>query len=161
MRKPISDAIVEKILELYPNHTTKEIAVTLRISKTTVSFYAHKYNVQHSEEHEKKIREKIQDVLNSADAIEKRRGTLRLKKKRLYIMERFRLLNGEKQKTNVHISQFSIAARKIISKYINKYNYFQFDDDPRTLYYDGETKRTNTESYISQKYRIKFSPADE
>lgn len=161
MRQPINDTTVAKIIELYPNHTSREIASMLSISRTTVNFYARKNNIIHSAEFRGAIHERVLSSLNSDAAKKKRKATQQQKKRRLYMMERFRLMSGDKQKTKVHISKVSVGARKIISKYINKYNYFQVEDEPFTLYYDSETKRTRTEKYVTEKYRIKFIPADD
>jgi len=160
MRLPISNDIVAKIVELYPNHTSKEIADKLKISRTSVNMHARRYNVQHSDKLLQVIKERQLNALNSENAKEKKRQTLKEIKRRLYIMERFRLINGEKQKTKVHISDFSIATRKVVSKYLNEYNYFQIDDEPRILYYDSETRRTKTEKFIADKYNLTFRQAD-
>jgi len=161
MKPPISDDIVGKIIELYPNHTSKEIAAKLNISRTTVNFYARKHNIQHTERLQEEMRRMQFQNLNSMQAIKKRREKIKTVKRRLYIMERFRVMSGERQKTKVRISTVSVATRKVISKYINEYGYFQVEGKPYNLYYDSETRRTKTEKYISGKYKLKFLNAEE
>ena len=42
---------------------------------------------------------------------------------------------------------------------VRKHNYFQMDGEPRTLYYDGETRRVHTEARLAKKYGLHFVAA--
>jgi len=161
MKRPIAEEKVRKILELYPTHRAKEIAAMLGIGKTAVNNYAKMHGIKHDIKLQNEIyQERIYNLTNP-EKKEKKRQSQSKGKKHLFKMERLRVMQGLPQKTKVRISFLPRALSLIVSKYVHKYNYFRFEDEPYTLYYDSETRRTKTESYLTGKYGLKFQQADE
>ena len=69
------------------------------------------------------------------------------------------MLSGLPQRTRFKFAALSTQGRQTVWRMVRKHNYFQMDGEPRTLYYDGETRRVHTEARLAKKYGLHFVAA--
>ena len=100
------------------------------------------------------IRKRQMALLSTPEMVAKRFESLR----RTLLMERFRVMSGEKQQTKRRISRLPSKTYGRTFYLRSKYNYFSdgTGKHPDVLYYDSETRRAPNEEYFTRKYGIKF-----
>ena len=150
------------VKELYPTMTAKEISLLTGVPASSIWRIARCLEVSHNEVLLKQINK--QRLKNLKDG-SKRAYTPQEKEKRsksqkkLWGLERTRLIYGMKQKTKHHIS---LVPRRIIQVMYNlrvRRKYFYTDSNSLTLYYDSQTDRSIDEQYYINRYGLKFVEA--
>lgn len=155
-----------RVLELYPDHTTKEIADMLGYRPTTVNVIARRHGVKHN----KDVLERASDnrrrnllLAITPEANKKKSDSM----KKLYRMEARRVELGLKKKSKYRVKSIPDRVYKAKHNLVHKYGYI-YTDDPYTLFYDEHTNRCISDNrtgraglftedkYYTQKYGIKF-----
>lgn len=153
---------LRKIVERYaPYMTFKEMADKFGYDQSYWSSLARRYGIKNSKEKAERIAENKRKALGN---VKKREGYWKefsemMRKK--WRMEYFRVRSGMPQQTNLYLRQVGRGAYSIIYKYIRDRGYIQDENDFKTLYYDNNTKRSNVEKKMAEKYKIKFLPISE
>ena len=129
------EGIEDTVRRYYPDMTAPEICARFGYSKTRINMWARRLGIRHSAETEERIRqENMARLAEAKKHIDYKAMGERLKRKRR--MDELRVLSGLPQRT------------------------FQMDGEPRTLYYDGETRRVHTEARLAKKYGLYFVAAE-
>lgn len=153
------EGIEETVRRYYPDMTAKEISERFGYSKTRVNMWARRLGVRHSAETEERIRqENMARLAEAKKHIDYKAMGERLKCKRR--MDELRMLSGLPQRTRFKFAALSTQGRQTVWRMVRKHNYFQMDGEPRTLYYDGETRRVHTEARLAKKYGLHFVAAE-
>lgn len=87
------------------------------------------------------------------------RAKLGKSQKKLWGLERTRVIYGMKQKTKHHVS---LVPRRVTQAMYNlrvRRKYFYSDFNSLTLYYDSQTDRSIDEQYYENRYGLKFVEA--
>lgn len=151
-----------KVKELYPTMTAKEISQLTNVPISSIWRIARCLGVSHNDAILKQLNKQRSRNLKDGS---KRAYTPQEKEKRsksqkkLWGLERTRLIYGMKQKTKHHIS---LVPRRITQVMYNlcvrrKYSYSDFNS--LTLYYDSLTDRSIDEQYYINRYGLKFVEA--
>ena len=149
------EGIEDTVRAYYPTMTAPEICARFGYSKTRVNMWARRLGVKHSAETEERIRqENMARLVEAKKHIDYKAMGERLKRKRR--MDELRVLSGLPQRTRFKFAALSTQGRQTVWRMVRKHNYFQMDGEPRTLYYDGDTRRSKNESYYTKKYGLKF-----
>ena len=153
------EGIEEAVRRYYPTMTAKEISAQFGYSKTRVNMWARRLGVKHSAETEERIRqENMARLVEAKKHIDYKAMGERLKRKRR--MDELRVLSGLPQRTRFKFAALSTQGRQTVWRMVRKHNYFQMDGEPRTLYYDGDTRRVYTEARLAKKYGLHFVAAE-
>ena len=153
---------LRKIVERYaPYMTFKEMADKFGYDQSYWSSLARRYGIKNSKEKAERIAENKRKALGN---VKKREGYWKefsemMRKK--WRMEYFRVRSGMPQQTNLYLRQVGRGAYSIIYKYIRDRGYIQDENDFKTLYYDNNTKRSNVEKKMAEKYKLKILPISE
>ena len=153
---------LRKIVEKYaPYMTFKEMADKFGYDQSNWSLLARKYGIKNSKEKAERIAENKRKAL---DNTKKREGYWKefsemMRKK--WRMEYFRVRSGMPQQTNFNLRQIPRSVYNKIYYQIRHNGYIQDEYDFKTLYYDGNTKRSKIEKNMTEKYKIKFLPISE
>lgn len=153
------EGIEDTVRRYYPDMTASEISARFGYSKTRINTWAKRLGVRHSPETDERI--KAENMLRLAEAkacIDYKAMGERLKRKRR--MDELRVLSGLPQRTRLKFAILSTQGRQTVWRMVRKHNYFQMDGEPRTLYYDGETRRVHTEARLAKKYGLHFVAAE-
>lgn len=151
-----------KVKELYPTMTAKEISLLTGVPTSSIWRIARCLEVSHNDAILKQLNKQRSKNLKDGS---KRAYTPQEKEKRsksqkkLWGLERTRLIYGMKQKTKHHIS---LVPRRIIQVMYNlrvRRKYFYTDSNSLTLYYDSQTDRSIDEQYYINRYGLKFVEA--
>mgnify|MGYP006928588624 FL=1 len=151
--------LTEKVLELYPTMSSREIHDVTGFALSSIIRCARKNNLKHTEEAQARIgayvRERRQDG-------QRRRDYSKLSKKvsNTRTMEAWRVRSGLKKETKYKVRITPKRVQCAMYHLSRKYDYFYETVDDTTLYYDSRTKRANEQYYVD-KYGIKFEQADE
>lgn len=152
------EGIEDTVRAYYPTMTAPEICARFGYSKTRVNMWARRLGVRHSAETEERIRqENMARLAEAKKHIDYKAMGERLKRKRR--MDELRMLSGLPQRTRFKFAALSTQGRQTVWRMVRKHNYFQMDGEPRTLYYDGETRRVHTEARLAKKYGLHFVAA--
>lgn len=157
-----NEELWNKVKELYPTMTAKEISQLTNVPISSIWRIARCLGVSHNDAILKQLNKQRSRNLKDGS---KRAYTPQEKEKRsksqkkLWGLERTRLIYGMKQKTKHHIS---LVPRRITQVMYNlcvrrKYSYSDFNS--LTLYYDSLTDRSIDEQYYINKYGLKFKEA--
>lgn len=144
------------VREMYPTHSAADVAKVLGVSRSAVTLMAASLGIKHTPETTARLVQANVAAMNRPEAAAKRDAS----RKRGYLMERFRICNGEPTKYRYHYtraSKRSIYARK---RLVRSHNYYYDKDygDALTLFYDEQTRRLppEREQYYMNTYHIKF-----
>lgn len=151
-------------LEMYPTMSASEIAAVIGICRETINIWAKNAGVKHTEEANKRLREKAFNI--AASAIKANRKAVYKKlscsRKHIFRMENFRVMNGMKQKTKLKIRTVPVRVSSAMSHVARYYNYFYEELCDLTLYYDEATRRSaKMERLYAERYGLKFEDASE
>ena len=153
------EGIEDTVRAYYPTMTAPEICARFGYSKTRVNMWARRLGVRHSAETEERIRqENMARLAEAKKHIDYKAMGERLKRKRRY--DELRVLSGLPQRTRLKFAILSTQCRQTVWRMVRKHNYFQMDGEPRTLYYDGDTRRVYTEARLAKKYGLHFVAAE-
>ena len=159
VREHGGEGIEDTVRAYYPTMTAPEICARFGYSKTRVNMWARRLGVRHSAETEERIRqENMARLAEAKKHIDYKAMGERLKRKRR--MDELRVLSGLPQRTRLKFAILSTQGRQTVWRMVRKHNYFQMDGEPRTLYYDGETRRVHTEARLAKKYGLHFVAAE-
>ena len=141
--------------------TFKEMADKFGYDQSNWSLLARKYGIKNSKEKSERIAENKRKALGNT---KKREGYWKefsemMRKK--WRMEYFRVRSGMPQQTNFNLRQIPRSVYNKIYYQIRHNGYIQDEYDFKTLYYDENTKRSNYEKELTEKYKIKFLPISE
>lgn len=151
-----------KVKELYPTMTAKEISQLTGIPSSSIWRIARSLGVSHNEATLKLLNKQRSKNLKDGS---KRVYTLQEKEKRsksqkkLWALEKTRVIYGMKQKTKHHVS---LVPRRVTQAMYNlrvRRKYFYSDFNSLTLYYDSQTDRSIDEQYYENRYGLKFVEA--
>lgn len=151
-----------KVKELYPTMTAKEISLLTGVPTSSIWRIARCLEVSHNEVILKQLNK--QRAKNLKDG-SKRAYTPQEKEKRsksqkkLWGLERTRLIYGMKQKTKHHISLVPRRITQVMYNLRVRRKYFYTDSNSLTLYYDSQTDRSIDEQYYINRYGLKFVEA--
>ena len=149
----------QRAMELYVTHSAQEVADMMGTKQTTVSHWAQRRGVRHDAATIKRLRQKASNERKRVMTKEIYASS-QIKRSRTYRMERFRLLSGEGQKTNIRIC---LVPKRIAHAMYNacyRRNYFRMGSVTPTLYYDEQTHRSEQcEALLTKRYGIKFVSA--
>ena len=153
------EGIEDTVRAYYPTMTAPEICARFGYSKTRINMWARRLGIRHSAETEERIRqENMARLAEAKKHIDYKAMGERLKRKRR--MDELRVLSGLPQRTRLKFAILSTQGRQTVWRMVRKHNYFQMDGEPRTLYYDGETRRVHTEARLAKKYGLHFVAAE-
>lgn len=157
----MTDEQKRQIIELYPHYSGREIGDKIGLRRTVVNAYAKKMGITHTPEAYRRIKHE-RTMKGIAGHSQKSREQAREKNKRTRLMETYRLLSGDRQKTKLKISILPQKTRRRITMLCHLYNYFKSDDRNSTVvYYDSETRRNAfAEKYAHEKYGITFEEGE-
>ncbi len=151
--------LTEKVMELYPTMSSREIHDATGFSLSSIIRCAKKNNLRHTEEAQARIdayvRRRRQEGRASYDY-----SKLSLKVSKTRKMEAWRARSGLKRKTKYKVRITPKRIQQAMYHLYRKYGYFYDTVDNTTLYYDSETKRRPNEQYFADKYGIRFESAD-
>ena len=154
------EGIEDTVRRYYPTMTAKEICGKFGYSKTRVITWAKRLGVRHTPETEERIRqENIARLSEARVNIDYKAMGERWKRKRR--MDELRVLSGFPQRTRFKFAKLTTQGRQTVWRMVRKHNYFQVGGEPRTLYYDGETRRVYTEARLAKKYGLHFLAAED
>lgn len=151
-----------KVKELYPRMTAKEISQLTGVPASSIWRIAKSQGLSHNEETQKRLNMLMLQNLKSGD---KRTYTPEEKAKRsksqkkLWALERTRVIYGLKQKTKHTIALVPRKIKQTIYRLCAERKYFYADSNSLTLYYDSLTDRNIDEQYYIDKYGFKFVDA--
>lgn len=151
-----------KVKELYPTMSAKEISRLLGVSYPNVWRIAKCLGLSHDEETQKRINKKRLRNLKTGNKrvfTSEDRAKLSKSQKKLWGLERTRVIYGMKQKTKHHVS---LVPRRVTQAMYNlrvRRKYFYSDFNSLTLYYDSQTDRSIDEQYYENRYGLKFIEA--
>ena len=159
-RKQVQKYRAKVITELYPTHSSTEVAKLLGISASTVIGYARRLGIRHTEETAKALSRRFREYSQTEDVKAKRLNAVR------------EMVRKEKRRFELGIAQHTkrkfgaISVRQLsLRRYIERqYNYF-YDKSLKqylTLFYDSETKRLplEREKRYHDEYGIIFKNAE-
>lgn len=153
------EGIEEAVRRYYPTMTAKEISARFGYSKTRVNTWAKRLGVRHTPETEQRIKTESMARLAEARAqMDYKAAHDKWRRKRRY--DELRVMSGLPQRTRFKFAALSTQGRQTVWRMVRKHNYFQMDGEPRTLYYDGETRRVHTEAHLAKKYGLYFVAAE-
>ena len=150
------------VKELYPTMTAKEISLLTGVPASSIWRIARCLEVSHNEVLLKQINKQRSKNLKDGS---KRAYTPQEKEKRsksqkkLWGLERTRLIYGMKQKTKHHVSLVPRRIRQVMYNLRVRRKYFYTDSNSLTLYYDSQTDRSIDEQYYINRYGLKFVEA--
>ena len=152
------EGIEDTVRAYYPTMTAPEICARFGYSKTRVNTWAKRLGVRHTPETEQRIKTESMARLAEARAqMDYKAAHDKWKRKRRY--DELRVMSGLPQRTRFKFAALSTQGRQTVWRMVRKHNYFQMDGEPRTLYYDGETRRVHTEARLAKKYGLHFVAA--
>ena len=153
------EGIEDTVRAYYPTMTAPEICARFGYSKTRVNTWAKRLGVRHTPETEQRIKTESMARLAEARAqMDYKAAHDKWKRKRRY--DELRVMSGLPQRTRFKFAALSTQGRQTVWRMVRKHNYFQMDGEPRTLYYDGETRRVRTEARLAKKYGLHFVAAE-
>ena len=151
-----------KVKELYPSMTAKEISLLTGVPTSSIWRIARCLEVFHNEVILKQLNKQrsknLKDGSKRAYSPQEKEKRSKSQKK-LWGLERTRLIYGMKQKTKHHIS---LVPRRVAQAMYNlrvRRKYFYSDFNSLTLYYDSQTDRSIDEQYYENRYGLKFVEA--
>ena len=150
------------VKELYPTMTAKEISLLTGAPTSSIWRIAKCLEVSHNEVLLKQINKQRSKNLKDGS---KRVYTPQEKEKRsksqkkLWGLERTRLIYGMKQKTKHHVSLVPRRITQVMYNLRVRRKYFYTDSNSLTLYYDSQTDRSIDEQYYINRYGLKFVEA--
>ena len=151
-----------KVKELYPTMSAKEISELTDVHFTTIWRIAKSQGLTHNEETQKRMNMLMLQNLKSGDkrtyTAEERTKRSKSQKK-LWALERTRVIYGLKQKTKHHIALVPRKVKQTIYRLCSERKYFYSDSNSLTLYYDSQTDRSIDEQYYINRYGLKFVEA--
>lgn len=152
--------LTEKVFELYPTMSSREIADATGFAKTTIIRCAAKNHLRHTEETQKRIDEYVRQRRSSG---RKSYDYSKLSKKITHTrkMESWRVRSGLEQNTKYKVRITPKRIQNAMYHLRQKYGYFYETVDKTELYYDSQTRRVKNENYYTEKYGISFILADE
>ena len=142
--------------------SAKEISKLTGVHSATIWRIAKSQGLSHNEETLKRLNMLMLQNLKSGD---KRTYTPEEKAKRsksqkkLWALERTRVIYGLKQKTKHTIALVPRKIKQTIYRLCAERKYFYIDSDSLTLYYDSQTDRSIDEQYYENRYGLKFVEA--
>ena len=153
---------LRKIVEKYAPHMTyKEMAEKFGYCESNWAHLARKMGIKCSEEKKKRTQERRRNAINEVKNRDGYWGKISDIMRKKWRMEYFRVRSGMPQQTNLYLRQVGKGAYSIIYKYIRDRGYIQDENDFKTLYYDDNTKRSNVEKKMAEKYKLKILPISE
>lgn len=154
------EGIEDTVRRYYPDMTAAEISARFGYSKTRVITWAKRLGVRHTPETYERIRqENIARLSEARVNIDYKAMGERWKRRRK--ADELRMLSGLPQRTRFKFAKLTTQGRQTVWRMVKKRNYFQVDGEPRTLYYDGETRRVHTEARLAKKYGLHFVAAED
>ena len=152
--------LTEKVIELYPTMSSREIADATGFAKTTIIRCAAKNHLRHTEETQKRIDEYVRQRRSSG---RKSYDYSKLSEKITHTrkMESWRVRSGLEQNTKYKVRITPKRIQNAMYHLMQKYGYFYETVDKTELYYDSQTRRVKNENYYTEKYGISFILADE
>ena len=154
------EGIEDTVRRYYPTMTAAEISARFGYSKTRINTWAKRLGLRHSAETDERI--KAENMLRLVEAkkhIDYKAMGERWKRKRR--MDELRVLSGLPQRTRFKFAKLTTQGRQTVWRMVRKHNYFQVSGEPRTLYYDGDTRRVYTEARLAKKYGLRFVAAED
>ena len=152
------EGIEEAVRRYYPTMTAKEISAQFGYSKTRVNTWAKRLGVRHTPETEQRIKtERMARLAEARAQMDYKAAHDKWRRKRRY--DELRVMSGLPQRTRFKFAALSTQGRQTVWRMVRKHNYFQMDGEPRTLYYDGDTRRVYTEARLAKKYGLHFVAA--
>lgn len=148
-----------KVKELYPIMTAKEISLLTGVPISSIWRIARCLGVSHNDAILKQLNKQRSKNLKDGS---KRAYTPQEKEKRsksqkkLWGLERTRLIYGMKQKTKHHISLVPRRITQVMYNLCVRRKYLYTDSNCLTLYYDSQTDRSIDEQYYVNRYGLKF-----
>lgn len=137
---------IDYIREHRDEYPRKKVAEAIGVSTHTVIVYAMRFGGER----------RMQGNMPEAS-----RRSISETKKRQHRSEVRRVLAGEKRRYKFPVTTFSKRTRLNVSQLKGRHGYFHAEgDDYLTLCYDEQTRRTSREAYHTEKYGIRFVPAD-
>lgn len=152
--------LTEKVIELYPTMSSREIAEITGFAKTTIIRCAAKNHLRHTEETQKRIDEYVRQRRSYG---RKSYDYSKLSEKITHTrkMESWRVRSGLEQNTKYKVRITPKRIQNAMYHLRKKYGYFYETVDKTVLYYDSLTRRVENENYYTEKYGISFILADE
>lgn len=146
---------VEIVRRCYPVMTTREIADRYGIRYNRINKIASELGVSHgSEVKERMRRENAERVKASRAKIDEAVKAAKWKRKRRY--DELRVMSGLRPLTKFRMKAIQRKAYTAKWGLCRRRGYMEADGDPYLLLYDGSTRRTKNESYLTKKYGLKF-----
>lgn len=142
--------------------TAKEISLLTGVPASSIWRIARCLEVSHNDAILKQLNKQRSKNLKDGS---KRAYTPQEKEKRsksqkkLWGLERTRLIYGMKQKTKHHVSLVPRRIRQVMYNLRVRRKYFYTDSNSLTLYYDSQTDRSIDEQYYINRYGLKFVEA--
>ena len=152
--------LTEKVLDLYPTMSSREIHEATGFAKSSIIRCARKNNLKHTEEAQARINAY---VYNRRQEGLKKRDLSKLgeKIKTIRRIESWRVRSGMRKETKYKVCITPKKVQQAMFHLARKHNYFYDTVDDAIMYYDSQTRRTKREQYFVNKYGIRFEQADE
>lgn len=160
------DALSEEqkamVKKLYPDHSQSEISRIMNVKKGLVNRYVSEQGLTHTQETIDRFKRKAIDSMVSARTKETY-AKISVARKRRFVCERFRIMQGSRQETKLRVSTLPFKTRRRMTMLCYVFNYFRSEDlNDAVVYYDSETRRSEkAEKYAMEKYHIRFEKADD
>jgi len=152
--------VIELVKQYYRDMSAMEIAEKFGVSKGRVNKWARRLGLRHSPDTEARIKEKSRlSAISARDKIDYAAAARKAKAKRR--LDEMRVWEGRPQKTRFRLRCIPTKTYKAKWYLINRYGYFDFPDEPCTLYHDDETRRTDREKYFTDRYHLTFKEAEQ
>ena len=149
--------IEQRVIDLYPDYMNPEISEMTGYSINQISGIRRKYNLHKSH----KIVKMIQDMMHEASVCESAKIKRAKKCCALRKLDKILMLGGMKQHTQYRFTKWNNRKTySAIQFQCFKNNYFQYEDEPYTLYYDKNTKRSKKEYLLVKRYGVKFKESN-
>lgn len=153
----------QKILDLWPDHTAREIAEQLGCNRRYAQFTASRFHARHSDEVYARIAKSFSEAGKHKHTPQSRRKISETRKK-LFRSEYRRVLYEQPRRSNLRLKHVPERVYFAKAHLINAYGYIP-TTDPYTLFYDETTKvmpdkapdtRGHGHDYYHKKYGIRF-----
>lgn len=148
-------AVEEAVRRGYPLKSSRELAAELGLAKSTVLSIAKELSLRHTPETEERLRRKTEECLRRGqEHVDRGANARKCRAKRR--LDEWRVMEGKPQQTRFRLKRITQRAYKAKWSLMRRFGYREDPDDPYTLLYTREQRRSSREGEMNEKYKLKF-----
>lgn len=147
------------VRKYYPTMTAKEIERRFGYKAGAVGGYAYRFGIRSNPE---KVRQQNEAALEKARAVYRQNPTKAVAKwKARRQIDKVRIWEGKEPETRSRFQRYPRPTQIRRWHYVRRFGYIPDKDDYLTLYYNGQTRRSNKERYTARRHGFKILPLSE